>query len=522
MLPKNSNHLHETAIGIRAVQYVRMSKEHQQYSIANQVDAIRQYAERHGIEIVRTYADEGRSGVTFNGRDGIKRLIADVQSGKAEFSSILVYDVSRWGRFQDADEGAYYEFLCKRSGITVQYCAEQFENDGGTVSTIVKGLKRAMAGEYSRELSAKVFAGQRRLVTRGFRQGGPPGYGLRRLLIDEAGNPKGQLARGQYKSIQNDRVVLIPGPESEVETVRWIFRTFVKGKKRQRDIVDILNVRGITGDCGRPWTQDAVHSVLTNEKYIGNNVWNHVTDRLGNKKTRNPPDLWIRADNAFEPIVDRRLFERAARRLADDRALPHLSDDELLRRLKILWEAHGFLSCAVIDKSDQVPSRNVYQKRFGGLLRSYKLIGYTPNRDYHYVDDLPTQNELLLAIVDTAVFEIKRRGGTVVQDTTTKVLTVNHEFTARVGIIRCQERSRGCLRWEIRFDRKTEPDIKIAVRLNGTNDAILDYYIFPRVEVRASHLRLAEHNDISIDRYRYDTLEPLYQMAIRHKAAEPA
>lgn len=68
--------------------------------------------------------------------------------------------MSRWGRFQDADESAYYEYICKRAGIRIEYCAEQFENDGSPVSTIVKGVKRAMAGEYSRELSAKVFAGQ--------------------------------------------------------------------------------------------------------------------------------------------------------------------------------------------------------------------------------------------------------------------------------------------------------------------------------------------------------------------------
>lgn len=71
----------------------------------------------------------------------------------ADFNFILVYDVSRWGRFQDADESAYYEYICKRAGINVAYCAEQFENDGSPVSTIVKGVKRAMAGEYSRELS---------------------------------------------------------------------------------------------------------------------------------------------------------------------------------------------------------------------------------------------------------------------------------------------------------------------------------------------------------------------------------
>jgi hypothetical protein len=42
----------------------------------------------------------------------------------------------------------------------VEYCAEQFDNDGSPISTIVKGVKSAMAGEYSRELSTKVFAGQ--------------------------------------------------------------------------------------------------------------------------------------------------------------------------------------------------------------------------------------------------------------------------------------------------------------------------------------------------------------------------
>ena len=151
-----------------------MSTDHQKYSTENQADAIRQYAESRGFEIVRTYADEGKSGLRLDGRDALKRLIDDVLSGKADFATILVYDVSRWGRFQDADESAYYEYICKRAGISVQYCAEQFENDGSPVSTIVKGVKRAMAGEYSRELSAKVFTGQCRLIELGFRQGGPP------------------------------------------------------------------------------------------------------------------------------------------------------------------------------------------------------------------------------------------------------------------------------------------------------------------------------------------------------------
>src|SRR5580704_3137349 len=225
-----------------------MSTDHQKYSTENQADAIRQYAARRGLEIVRTYADEGKSGLRLGGRDALKQLIDDVQSDKVDFTIILVYDISRWGRFQDADESAYYEYICKRAGIIVQYCAEQFENDGSPVSTIVKGVKRAMAGEYSRELSVKVFAGQCRLIELGYRQGGPPGYGLRRSLIDQTGTAKGELSRGEHKSIQTDRVVLIPGPPDEVENVRWIYRTFVRDGKSEAEIAEVLNERGIATD----------------------------------------------------------------------------------------------------------------------------------------------------------------------------------------------------------------------------------------------------------------------------------
>ena len=79
----------ELAGGTRAAEYVRMSTEHQQYSTENQADVIRRYAERRGIKIVRTYADEGRSGLRLAGRDALRRLIEDVQSGQADFTAIL-------------------------------------------------------------------------------------------------------------------------------------------------------------------------------------------------------------------------------------------------------------------------------------------------------------------------------------------------------------------------------------------------------------------------------------------------
>lgn len=139
------------------------------------------------MEIVRTFADYGKSGLDLEGREGLRTLIHLVESGGADFDAILVYDISRWGRFQDSDESAYYEYICKRARVVVHYCAEQFSNDGSISATLLKTVKRTMAGEYSRELSVKVFAGQSRLIELGFRQGGPAGYGLRRVLQDQHG-----------------------------------------------------------------------------------------------------------------------------------------------------------------------------------------------------------------------------------------------------------------------------------------------------------------------------------------------
>src|SRR5262245_10600242 len=106
----DSSQTSDPVVKVRAAQYVRMSTEHQQYSTANQADVIREYAQRRGFEIVRTYADEGKSGLSVAGRDSLRQMIDDVQSGRADYRAILVYDVSRWGRFQDADESAYYEY----------------------------------------------------------------------------------------------------------------------------------------------------------------------------------------------------------------------------------------------------------------------------------------------------------------------------------------------------------------------------------------------------------------------------
>lgn len=497
-----------------------MSTEHQKYSTENQSDAIRQYASRRGYDIVLTYADRGKSGLRIDGRDGLKRLIEDVQLQRADFEAVLVYDVSRWGRFQDADESAYYEYICKRAGIRVEYCAEQFENDGSPVSTIVKGVKRAMAGEYSRELSAKVFAGQCRLIELGFRQGGPPGYGLRRKLIDQEGNEKGQLEPGEHKSIQTDRVVLVHGPAEEIETVRWVYHSFISEDKSESDLARLLNARGIKTDYGRPWTRGTVHQLLTNEKYVGNNVWNRRSFKLKKKYIANSPDIWIRATGAFDPIVTSEAFIQV-REIIEKRAA-RLSDDQMLEVLKQVLDANGRLSGIIIDEFETAPSSYSYRRRFGSLRRAYKLVGYSSERDDRNIAINRALRALNPEIVSKILDGIHAHGGSARILPEPEVLLINEEVCAVVAIARCRKTPSGALRWIVHFERGATFDLTIVVRMDCSNEVPRDYYLLPRLDVIEKKLRLAESNGIWFEAYRVDELEPLFDLATRNRASELA
>jgi DNA invertase Pin-like site-specific DNA recombinase len=351
-----------------AAEYVRMSTEDQQYSIANQQAAIEEYAARHGFCITRIYSDAGRSGVVIKRRDGLNRLLQDVIGGQADYKAILVYDISRWGRFQDTDEAAHYEFLCKQAGIPIHYCAEQFANDGTVPSSILKALKRTMAGEYSRELSVKVFDGQRRLTLLGFRMGGAAGYGLSRMIVSKDGQRKRKLRAGEWKSITTDRVILVPGPKKEVECVRQIFSMTV-AQKTPRQISDELNRKGTKYLGGHQWNKLAVYRILRNPEYAGYSAWGRTSQRLHTRLVRLPRSEWTIKRGSFVPIVDEATFQRAQEILLKRKTYPRRSDEELLEKLKRVLDRHGELSERIISRSRGVFHQRTYWKRFGSLLR---------------------------------------------------------------------------------------------------------------------------------------------------------
>jgi DNA invertase Pin-like site-specific DNA recombinase len=447
-------------------------------------------------------------------------MIEDVQNGQINFSSILVYDVSRWGRFQDADESAYYEYVCRRAGVSVLYCAEQFENDGSPMSSVMKTMKRTMAGEYSRELSTKVYQGACRLIRMGFKQGGSAGFGLRRALIDQNRQHKGVLKMGEHKSIQTDRVILTPGPEEEVKIVRWIYQAFVNEGKNELEIARALNSQGVLTDFGRAWTRATIHQVLTNEKYIGNNVYHRTSFKLKLKHVVNPQEEWIRADGTFEGIIEPSLFHTAQGIiLARSRKL---SNDEMLEKLRGVLKQHGRISGILIDETDDLPSSTAFRSRFGSLVSAYQLIGYDPGIDYGFVEINRKLREEHPKIVASVIRQIEGLGATMTLDEQTQLLHLNNEL--RVSIVLCRHciTGSGSSRWVVRLDEELKPDITVAVRMDSTNEGIRDYYLLPGIDMTWENLRVAEENGVYLDSYRFETLDYFLGMAERIKLEEAA
>ena len=363
---------------IRAAQYVRMSTEHQRYSIAYQSAANAAYASEHGIEIVRTYSDAGVSGLHIKGRTALKQLLADAISGGADFAMILTYDISRWGRFQDPDQSAHYEFICKDAGVPVVYCAEPFHDDGSLPSTLVKQLKRAMAAEYSRELSVRISRVHRGLAGQGLWVGGPPGYGFRRETVAMDGTSGETLEAGRCKSVPSHSVRLAPGPEVERQMVRRIYRMFLFAGMSRALIARVLNAEGVPASSGARWSPHRIDLILFDEKYVGTAVYGKTSRYLGRGKQRHPKSTWLRVEHAFEAIVDRTMFDLAQRNAGRRRRRP--SRDEMLEGLRTLLSREGFLTGSLIDESEWLARAEAYRRTFGSLLVAYDLIGYAPSQ----------------------------------------------------------------------------------------------------------------------------------------------
>ncbi|QOL52241.1 recombinase family protein [Massilia litorea] len=456
-----------------AALYVRASTEHQNYSTDHQESALREYAVQHDFEVIAIYRDEGRSGLTLNRRNGLLQLLNDVQSGQAGYVAVLVYDVSRWGRFQDVDESAYYEYACRKAGIMISYCAEPFTNDGSPLATLLKGLKRAMAAEYSRELSAKVFRAQCRLTAAGYKQGGSAGYGLRRQCHSADGLTLRTLEIGERKSLPTDRVGFVLGPSEEVAVVCRIFDMCTDREMPDTKIAEILNAEGLTNQFGRTWSAHNVKGILTNEKYAGTLIFNRSTQRLRSSRRPNDTDKWVRVEDAFPGIVSNEMFNKTKQvRLCRGK---HWTDDEMLDGLREILVEHGNVSADLIDNSC-LPSAKSYALRFRGLVAAYEAAGVSG----------PSLSRATIArfrircVTKDMAIELERcalRAKAKVEQLTTRTYRINGVIV-RLLCTRCRyERSHPC--WKVTVRHSPPADFVVWIRMNEANEEVAQIYLLP-------------------------------------------
>jgi DNA invertase Pin-like site-specific DNA recombinase len=231
---------------------------------------------------------------------------------RREADEVLVYDVSRFSRLEP-DEAAFHEFSLKRAGVRVIYTHEPGVNESGVAGILVKGLKRAMAHEYSVKLSQVVIRGQRAHAELGQWVGGRPPYGFRRALRQ----PDGTLTVVERWKARGETVVLMPDPLEAAVAVE-MYESYVYRGMGLMAIAEMLNVRGVpTPRSDRRqgigvWTKPTLWAMLRNPIYIGTLVYaksrySEVGRKRGKVRQPNP----VTMEQAVPAIVPRELWEAA-------------------------------------------------------------------------------------------------------------------------------------------------------------------------------------------------------------------
>ena len=179
------------------------------------------------------------------------------------------------------------------------------------------------------------------------------------------------------------------------------------------------------------------------------------------------------------------------------------------------------MSALLIDETDDCPSSSAYQSRFGSLLRTYSLVGYAPTRDYAFVESNRRLRERHPIVVAETVARLLAAGGRVAAGPREGAVLVNDELVVEILLSRCRESRSGTRRWSVAFDR-TDADVSLVVRMQPGERTALDYYLFPARDVGSPRVSLGARNEVGLDAYRYETLDPLIDLVRRVPLTEVA
>jgi hypothetical protein len=192
--------------------------------------------------------------------------------------------------------------------------------------------------------------------------------------------------------------------------------------------------------------------------------------------------MWIRRDNAFQPVVSRALFDKAQRVLSELEYGRKLSDQDILDKLKTLWRRKGQLSMKILEESEDTPSWSVYARRFGSLMNAYKLIGYNPQPRYHYAETGAKIEAIIRAAAGVIVSNLRKIGEAAtflpelyLISATNLTMVIAVAWSVSDGTV-AGRRSR---RWEVRKIKYRRSDLTLVIRMDKSNIAIQDYFLLP-------------------------------------------
>lgn len=267
----------------KAAFYARFSSNNQRdESIDAQRRAVMKYAEENDIEIVEEYIDRSKTG-TNTDRESFRRMLNDSQYGL--FDMVLVHKLDRFAR--NRYDSAVSRNVLKKNGVELYSVTEKF--DDSPESIILEGLMEAMNEYYSANLSREVMKGMKENALQCRYTGGYVPLGYR---VDDSGH--------------------FQINEEEADVVRRIFSGAIQGMS-YRELQQEFNEKGIRTRTGQPFGKNSLHSILTNEKYIGVYVYNRAVSKDSRGKRNNhrskPDDQVIRIDGGVPEIITREEFQ---------------------------------------------------------------------------------------------------------------------------------------------------------------------------------------------------------------------
>lgn len=306
---------------VDTVGYRRVSKGEQaaewKASLRQQTEAVTALAEKLGRTLDPAFIWEDRfSGEDAESRDGFMALVAFCRAHprkKARPGYALFLNDSRFGRFRDPDEAAYWRFELQKSGWIARF-AENDETQHPTTRHMMRAIGGAQASEYLAKLRENAKRGASGAAAAGLWQNEAP-FGYRRLAT-ASGRAPVVLEIGQRKS-DDQQVRLTPGPKDEVALVRWAFETYADG---------LLSVGKLAQEMRRKaprlkWSKQNLAKMLANEAYLGHVIWGRRPHDKEERKevTVRPESEWTICRDAHEPLVTQELFDRVRDRLALNR-----------------------------------------------------------------------------------------------------------------------------------------------------------------------------------------------------------